>query len=456
MITYWLITIFVVIIIWGTGFLALAIFKPLISEPKKLILAPLSWFTGLFVVAVFSYIVFFLSLFGLPYNYIYTIMLIFCFLLLFRIPIYNNIKTSKIDFSEFKIFNIKTDFHDLWVPVIALLCLLPYSVFTVNAVKPAWAWDAFMIWSFKAKLLFYNILDLSLLTNPSYSYAHLDYPLFVPLVESFAAQFIGVFDERFFQIIFSITFLNFCMMIFGVARTYIKGPFSAYVVLPFIAAPVMILNYVGAYVDCVIAAYHLIAVFYLYQFLQGEKVEYKYLIPAGIAMASLFMIKNEGSLINLTLFIISVITAVLFIKDYKKRVKYLIYMFLFALVFHLPWVIITKTLGITNRFISVDILNSTNWMEQLSEIPTIISFLFFENLFKIEFWGAIFFIYIVFVAVGIITREYFNTVFFVGAFILNISGVILTYVISPHDVVVHMTSSFDRVVLSLLPLVICY
>lgn len=456
MISGWLLALLAVAVLFFTGFITLAAFKDVLYTLDRLLVISLSWLTGVFVIGFSYLLVLLLSFAGVTFNLLFVILLPLLILSCFNKKITRNTKgvikawinnPKKAD--ELPVNRLKT--FELF-----LLILFPLAILLLNAVKPAWAWDAFMIWSLKAKLLFFNSFDLNLLNNYSYDYAHLDYPLLVPLIQAFIAKFTGVFDERYTQIFFSITYISFMLMLLSFIKQFIKTSLAVLLVASMGFVPVLVLNFTGAYVDGIVCTYHLMAIYFLYLYLKNPARQWKYLVPVCIASAAMLMTKNEGTLILLTMAIISALTTVLFTKNVKVRLQYLILTFVVTFLFHLPWVLLNKSLGIANRFISLNILKSENMAEQLAEIPKIIEFLFVNNMFKLELWGILFYIFIIFLVIGIIQKYYFELCLFIGALLINLAGVTLTYVISPHDVFIHMSSSFDRVLLSLYPLVICY
>lgn len=457
MISTWLLTIFAVFIIFVLGLLSMAAVKDFIGRFSLLMLCGLSWLTGCFVVGVSSYVVFFLGLADIELNSAFIILLPTIVLFFFNERIFNNLSklvTSVIE--KRKTFNFKnTNYLELFVYL--LIAIFVIQMMVLNIVKPTWAWDAWMIWSFKAKLLFNNLLTIELLKNSSYYSIHPDYPLFVPLVQSFIAKMIGVYDEQYTQVFFTLSFISFIIVLYDFIKRFVQGLLAVMLLIPFISLPILVLNFTGAYVDGIMLVYHLLAVYFLYMYFASEDINFTCLLPVIASLACMLMTKNEGTLYCLSLFIISIVMIVLYYKDNLKiHFKNIFITFFIAGLFHLPWMITTKSIGITNRFVSADILSSSDIGEMLSEIPVILHFMFFNNLLKFEFWGVLFYVFFLMLVIGIVKKYYHETVFFIGALSINVVGVFATYVICPHELISHLTSSIDRVTLSLLPLVICY
>lgn len=457
MISTWLLTILAVFIILFLGLFSMAAIKDFISRFSLLMIVSMSWLIGCFVIGVSSYILFYLGLSGVELNPAFIIVLPTIALFFFNEKIFNSISAligRIVDASRnFKINQI----NYLEIFAFLLLAIFFIQVMVLNIVKPVWAWDAWMIWSFKSKLLFNNLLTIDLLKNISYYSVHPDYPLFVPLVQAFIAKMIGVYDEQYTQIFFTITFMSFTIVLYDFIKKFVDGLLSVMLLIPFVSLPVMVLNFTGAYVDGIVLTYHLLAVYFLYLYFTNEESDFTYLFPVIPSVACMLMTKNEGILYSLSLFIISIVMIAIYYRDkIKVHLKNIFITFFVAGLFHIPWMITIKTAGITNRFISANILSSSDIGEMLSEIPVILHFMFFNNLLKFEFWGILFYVFFVMLCIGIIKKYYYETVFFIGALFINLLGVFATYVVCPYDLISHLTSSFDRVMLSLLPLVICY
>ena len=445
--------LFIIILL---GYMALASFKGLSETIELPLLLSLSWLSGCLVVAISSLISLFLSFAGISMNPAIIIAMPTVILVFFNNTIFENTQNVLSSMIEsLKEFEVKK-LNYLWIFGFLVIAIFSIQIFILNAVKPVWAWDAWMIWSFKSKLLFFDLFNLDLFKNKTYSYAHLDYPLLVPFVQAFIAKTLGFFNPRFTQVFFSLSFISYITILYYFVKRFVEGPLSIFIVMPLICTPVLVLNFTGAYVDGIVSLYHLLAVSFLFIYLSKPEAEAKYLVPVAVGLSGMLMTKNEGSLYTITLFIIAIATAFIFTNKFKLHLKNLAITFAVAFMFHLPWVIFTKSMGLKNRFIPDGPINISYCFDQLQEIPKIIDYLIFSNMLKFEFWGILFYIAIAMLVIGLIRRYYLESFFFIGALMLNLAGIVITYVISPHDLMSHMVSSFDRVVLSLSPLVLCY
>lgn len=452
-------TIIAILSIFYIGLLFLCAFDGLTDKLKPALLLSISWLCGCFLIAAGSTISLFLSFTGLPFNLITILIPLFILLFAFHKKILsnfdillNNIKNYKPDILK----DLTLYERMLSLFLLAILVIFSTEVLFLNAVKPTWAWDAWMIWSLKGKLLFSNTFDLTFLRTPGYHTAHPDYPIFVPLVLSFIAKFAGIFDGRYVQVFHSITYISFIIMLYSFTRQFVNKVFCLLIVISIACLPVMFLNFTGAYVDCIVMTYNMLTIYFIYNYLKADNNTIIDLVPVFIGIGSMLMIKNEGSLYFLTLLFVSSIAIKLFKTEFMSHFKRFLLIFGAALCCHLPWVILTKTMGITNRFLSPEKGHEINIISQLNEIPEILDFLIFQNMLRFPFWGILFYVFIALLAIGIIKRKKMELVFFAGTLLLNLAGVIMTYVISTHDLHTHMVSSFDRVVLSTLPLVLCF
>jgi hypothetical protein len=86
-----------------------------------------------------------------------------------------------------------------------LLALLARSWY-----EPLFHWDAWAMWTFKAKaLVLLDGLDTSVFAGEAYRALHLDYPLLVPALEAIDFRFMGRIDTRIADVQFWLLFVGF-------------------------------------------------------------------------------------------------------------------------------------------------------------------------------------------------------------------------------------------------------
>ncbi len=85
----------------------------------------------------------------------------------------------------------------LWWLLLIPACMILWCLFRLAGLEGIQEFDAAAFWVFKAKLLFYctGAETRAWLTNPAFTYAHLDYPLLVPLLYSFTYGALGHVNE---------------------------------------------------------------------------------------------------------------------------------------------------------------------------------------------------------------------------------------------------------------------
>ncbi len=442
----------IVFLICLTGFLMLALFKNLLEKLEMPVIIASSWLTGCLIISFISLIFLLISFAGIQINVLFVLLIPLLVFLGLSGKIATRLESLRHSISERTSEKTK---HRFITDILFIVVVVFFAeIVFFNYVKPVWAWDAWMIWSIKAKLISLNAFDYDLLRHSGY--IHMDYPLLVPLVQAVIAGFKGVFSPQTTQVFFSMTFISYAILIYSFTKKHINNLLSWLLLISFIAMPVIALNFMGAYADGVLSTYHMLALYFLYQYLFSEKVQVEYLIPAGAGFAAMIMTKNEGMLFSLTLFIISTVFCLKYCDQFKTRAKSLLVAFLVAILLNLPWLLSVKLAGITNDIVSLSGLVAFEPAQNLNRLPDIVDFLFMKNMFNLNNWGLLYYVFTIFLIAGITGRCYRELTFFGGLFLLNFSAIIAVYLISPHEVLLHLYSSADRVFLGILPVILAY
>jgi hypothetical protein len=92
----------------------------------------------------------------------------------------------------------------------ALLAVYLVALGARSALEPLRHWDAWAMWTFKARaIVLLDGLDLRVFAGSAYSAIHRDYPLFVPALEAIDFRFMGRIDTRIIDLQFWLLFVGF-------------------------------------------------------------------------------------------------------------------------------------------------------------------------------------------------------------------------------------------------------
>lgn len=188
-------------------------------------------------------------------------------------------------------------------------------VFVVNsAVLPHGRWDAWMIWSLRAKALYYFSDDWHKAFDPSYGWSHAGYPLLLP---GSMARVAIHYNKSFSSAIpiftgFLFTF-SVPVLVFSFLYT-LRGPTLACVAGAILLSAQMIcLQGSSLYADLPLAFFMLAATGSAAMALEGEGDQTGTWALAGLCAGLAAWTKNEGML-----FLVVIMTAVMAVSWYKR------------------------------------------------------------------------------------------------------------------------------------------
>jgi uncharacterized protein with PQ loop repeat len=176
-------------------------------------------------------------------------------------------------------------------------------------LKPVINWDSVAMWSFKAKILFYNLSGFFNPNNQDFwqNQNQSGYPWLVPLSQYWLAVLNKSFDEVLVNFIFVGFFVSIIFLLYGYLRNYINRTSSLLFVWLFSTMPLIVTHAHNAYADLPLAFYLGTAFILTYKWLDTKN--HKYLILSWLFLASALLTKNEA-----IIFVIAHLLILLFAK----------------------------------------------------------------------------------------------------------------------------------------------
>ena len=310
-------------------------------------------------------------------------------------------------------------------------------------------WDAWSIWGHKARAFaLTRSVDFSFFTDPSRYFAHQEYPLLLPLSESWVYLGLGKIDEFTVKLLFPLFFLSFLVLFWGACRRE-KNQKESLLLTSFLATLPIFLQYiVQGYAELPLTFYYTFSTLYLYFWCQTGRWEDLWM---GVFF-SLFAAwtKNEG----LALFIINFFlfgTGRFVTSRERNRKKVLEAILLLTPLFLLlPWYLLLRRLGISSEFLPG---RGGAFLNQTSRIPIILK-TFFWQVIDIRSWNLL---WIGLAFFGIFSwRDIFSfpRLLLTLAIFFHAALYIFIYMIHPSDVmwVMKVDDSFNRILLHAAPL----
>ena len=345
-----------------------------------------------------------------------------------------------------------------WYEGILLLIMVSQIVyaFVYAFLMPVVGWDALAIWFLKARGFFWQkkISVSFLLNNP----AHPDYPLLIPLSIAWIYTSMGKINDHLAKILYPLQYVSL-LIIFHYLLKKISSRKNALLFTTLLSLTPLLLIHAGGlpiglgefskgdfvgYADITLSIYFISFCGFLYLFLLNQN--YLFLTIAVLFLGMGAWTKNEG----LTFALIGACLIAQYLSGKLKR--RLLTISVVLAVFILPWFAYRLYFGIPGEYFSSN-LNFSVILGNVSRLSVIVNAMgkamFVDN---IALFSFIWYGYILTSLVN--WRGFFHSPLFVlqTMFLSQIATYIFIYMISPHDIVWHLATSVDRLILHLTPL----
>jgi len=349
------------------------------------------------------------------------------------------IKTNFLIFiATILIFYFRRFSEDVYLKIFFLFLLL------IALGTPAMEWDTRSIWLFHAKRIFFDQSIFSVVDNYA-SFSHNAYPSLTPALASSFAHLFGYWNEIFPKI--SFLFMFFPPLV--LSNLYFKN--NKYLFFLFI-----IFFVIGKYLfngmsDGILAVYFSSSALLMYSlFLEDNKSyhnKFSLLIITFLFFMSLTLIKNEGSVLLLILFL-----STIFVKFIKKKLFKDIFKIFFLSFSFLPiilWKIFCYSKGIGDDYLNSDFLvNLLPRIYELSNYKLISYFLFLNEKFLICLSFCLLSFWINW------NKDLFNYLSII--FLLYVIVLFIIYLSTPYDFYFQLDTSASRVIKTLTLLLACF
>ncbi len=244
----------------------------------------LSFVFGLGICAILTFLSFILfGKFNQPAIIILTVLYLALFLYLNN-NTYNRLypKFGKIKFSS--LFQI------------ACFLIASIAIYYISIQNRYGGWDAWAIWNLKMKMLILSNQPFKDIFERIHIHAHPDYPLFLPLLNTWIYAFSKA-DLNQIPFITTNLLTIFCpvLLFFGL-KQFIKHNIAFLAGALLILHPYYVFRGVTQYADLLLGIYLLSSFIYIFQFTGGN--ESKTILLAGLFLGIMTFIKNEGIVLS--------------------------------------------------------------------------------------------------------------------------------------------------------------
>jgi Dolichyl-phosphate-mannose-protein mannosyltransferase len=340
-------------------------------------------------VGILTFVMFLLGAFGLPMN---LASIIIACSLLFIIPLImvaRNMAAPRFDVAGL-VSGLKGLKWYEWLFACLILFRICFSYFSA-LIKPIGDVDAFANWSLRAKAFFVTQgLSLGKLHGYFVGGGQLNYPINIPLFETWIYNVLGAWNDLLVKAIFP-TFLLALVIIFyySMRRAYGRAfsLFSAYLLT---TLPLLIYHSSSAYTDFPLSVYFSISVFYLVNYLESR--DKRHLIISALLAGMGAWTKSEGFYLVLISTAVLALSFIVQKKDPKSIIGGSLFYALIGLIFKIAW-------SLFNVFYRVpkegwQTIEYAKAIEYLYRLPVIFE-RFYKRFFFYGNWNIAWFMFVV-------------------------------------------------------------
>ncbi len=423
------------------GFLAVgAILK---SEPVHFFERfALSYGAGL---GLLSFIMFLFSLTGLRFSvFTISVCLIASMILFFRA----NSKNVGFNLNS-DLLTRKISFYEIIFFVFVILMFL--HVLLSSLALPLDYWDSWAIYGFKAKAIYFTkTVPIDFFSDHTKAYANLDYPLLLPLVESWIYMAISSWNDQIVKIIFPLYFLSFVIVFYFSLRCFAAKKFSMFFTLLLLTIPYFTENVSFALSDFIFMFYYFVGLIFLVRGYTLGNIRFFYLSALFSGLAA--WTKNEGTVVCL----FNILLALWLMKSTSKKFdarlikSFLIYIFL-SLLFIVPWLSFKIALNLSNWAFNERNLNYAYVVSNFDRLPIIIGWIFKTMLlYRLYNFVWILYFFVIILNISKLKLAPYGSIFLSIAFYISVW--VFVYIITPFDLIWTMSTSGDRLLLHVSPI----
>ena len=321
-------------------------------------------------------------------------------------------------------------------------------------IKPIESYDAIAIYAIKSKIFFLaKAIPHGFFTGLVNFFPHPDYPLNIPLAETFIYLSLGTLNDQLVKIIFPIFFLSILTILYFAIRRF--GTRTYALVFTFILASVPQFNAyaANAYLDLPFAYYSFISALFLFWWFE-DRQKTQFLVISAVMAGLGGWTKNEGLMYCVAyLALIGLFFSFNVKKISRRDLMHLVLYIVIVMAILAPWLWIKCTAHLVNSDMGrMDTKVFTLYKETHKLKPILYEFQ--KQFFGPKKWNILW--PAIFLAFALnFKRAFKGTERYVSVFlILIVAGYIAMYMISPIDVTFFVKKTWSRFLIHFLPIAV--
>ena len=329
-----------------------------------------------------------------------------------------------------------------------------FHAFFKALIKPMDSFDSIGNFAFKSKLFFFNrYIPYEFFMDRSIDIQHPDYPLFIPLSETWIYMFLRNWNDLLVKAIFP-AFFVVMLVLFFFALKRIIGRRLSLVSTFFLATIPHFLNYATiGYADFALIMFYSMSFIYMFLWMVDDRKKIYLILSALLAVLALWT-KQEAKM--LTLINIFVLFLYLFIERARlnrsdlRRAGYYTLVVLLCLA---GWLGFMNSMGFENELANESSLTLQTVISNLDRVPLIL-YEYQKHIFGPKKWNLsllVFFFGLIFYFRRAFTGEFkYITI----PILLAFAGYGACFIVTPLEIRYHLQTAGSRLLLHFLPVVV--
>ncbi|MBN4074078.1 glycosyltransferase family 39 protein [bacterium AH-315-E10] len=341
----------------------------------------------------------------------------------------------------------------LWIFIGFLL--ITFLLILYSQVSLFYRWDAYAVWGIKGKVLATESLrETTFFSNLLHHYNHVDYPFLHPLMISVFYGLSGEFNELGIKLFFPLSYLMLMVFLYHEFRRLLKPSLVFTLCILFIAlTPELLIWSTTGHAELSLVCHYTLSIAFILRWMKSGEI--RDIIIASLFAAFLLFTKNEGMVIFAILVLVVLVQCLKNKAQLKKDFPLFV---LLPIVLLVPYMMWSYNLDVENVYTSQ--LTGAAAEGYLARLPIIIKTMAVE-LLNIRRWSLLFPLLLCLLIMNrtqlLKDKRLQMLLMMLG---LHLLGYATVYMISPNDVVWHMQTSLQRLILHVTPaaffiLIIC-
>jgi len=331
-----------------------------------------------------------------------------------------------------------------------------YNFFRALA-KPIESHDAISIYGIKSKMMYLSkAVSSDFFSNLSsfFQGSHPDYPLLIPLSETWVYTFLGRFNDLLVKAIFPMFYLSFVFVFYSILKRITKSRFVSLLFTFLLISVKQFSDYATiGYADLELGIYFAVSIFYLFLWM-GDREKRGFFWISLVSSVFCIWTKNEGMMLALIAAGILLFYMLMNIqKTTKGEIAKIIIYALVILMVIVSWGIFKDSKGLANENFNLSMISLKSFAENLNRIPAIL-YEYQKQLFGFKKWNIIWVLFVFIFLKEFKTAFSGNIKYLTCTFLLIAIGYSLIYIFSAVGIKFLLSTTASRFLLHVLPVAV--